>query len=71
MDVAGEGAGRGEEVVEAGAFGGVFVRGEWAAIALDEAGDAAVGGLDLVAQLVALFGDLRGSGSAGRSRDAG
>ena len=49
VDVAEEVAGGGEEIVEALALGGVFFGGERAAIALDEAGDTAVGGLDLVA----------------------
>lgn len=58
VDVAVPGAGRSEQIVEAIAFRGVLLRSERAAIALDEAGDAALGGLDLVAHEVAFFGDF-------------
>ena len=55
--MAGEGGRRGEQVIEALAFRRVLCRGEWAAIALKGAADAAHGSLDLVAQVVAFFVD--------------
>jgi hypothetical protein len=57
VDVAGEVGGRGDEGVEALALRGIFIGGKGAAVALDDSGDAAVRGLDLVAELVAFFVD--------------
>ena len=57
LDVLGEIVGGGDEGVETGALGGVFVGGERAAIAQDEAGDGAVASFDFVANLVTLMVD--------------
>jgi len=57
VDVTGKTGGRGEQVVEALAFCCILGRSEWTAIALNEPCDTALGGLDLVAQMVALFVD--------------
>ena len=57
VDVFEEVIGGGNEGVEAVALGGVFLGGEGVAVSFDEAGDGAVVGFDLVAELVAFVVD--------------